>query len=51
MIYQKRFYFTGTKVDRYWAIYDNENKDEVVWIDCPRESLDCIIKALNESFS
>ena len=47
----KRFYFDGTKIDYYWCIRDNENKDNNIWVDCPRDYIPIIINALNKQLT
>lgn len=45
----KRYHTTGTSINGYWAIYDKENEDDTIWVDCSKKQLKIIVEALNKN--
>ena len=42
-----RYHCDGNRIGGYYAIYDNKSEDDTIWIDCKKETLPRIVKALN----
>ena len=47
----ERFYINGTSINGFHAIYDRDDKEHALWIDCPKDYLPVIVEALNNKFS
>lgn len=37
------------RIYEYYPIFDKEDEDKIIWVDCTEEQLEIIVRALNES--